>query len=247
MQDIHFRIDDTGLFDNLVAFFQDVYNNDQLKSYLLDLFPKLAGRCSVRVCGREESMDKYMPDKKPYAYRKGESAVFCALIHSHPDNLRQVLELLPEWYSEAIRLMLQDGYVSQTRLASIGAQSMIADTGRYGWGRFTTGTYCSLFGIFTSLKDSPIESMKRWETEGYILIHRSLANLYALVLLPRFCEASHYLQDESQFPVFRGEEAFHQAFPIIQGLQRQHSVQIGSMSQVCSVIPSLQIRFWSFT
>ena len=221
-----FRIDDRAAFDDFVGLVEEIYNADQLKDYLLEIQPKLLGRCSIAVEGLKEDIGGWLPVKKAYQYRKREAAIFCALVHCHPDNLRQVLSLFPSWYSEAVRRMILNGYISQTELAEIGAEEMIeADEDRYSWHRFQPGRYCSLFGVRSSVcVDS--DKTNYWNREGYLLIPNLLTRAYARALLPELCQVSYFVKDNASYPVFEGEMAFHQSFPLIQGLQRQQQVAV---------------------
>lgn len=222
----HFKIEDGESFDRLVNNLDYTYSAEQLKDYLLEIQPKLAGRCSVSMNGVELNIEDYIPSKKPYQYRKKDAALFCALVHCHPDNLRQVLSLLPSWYSEAVRRMITNGCISQTELSEIGAQSMIVDLSRrYSWDSFKVGKCCSVFGVGSSMC---VDSKKRsyWDREGYLFIPRALTRSYALALLPDLCSESHIIQDTTTYHVLPSEESFHQSFPLIQGLQRQQQIPV---------------------
>jgi len=221
-----FRIDDRSAFDEWTGFFESCFGAEDLKDYLQSVQPKLLGCSRITVEGSVVDAGIYMPVKKSYAYRKRDAAVFCALVHCHPDNLRQVLSLFPDWYSKALRLSLLNGYVSQTELSSIGAQSMIVSReDHYSWQPFKPGQYCSLFDVVSSLPDRETEP-SYWDREGYLFIHRYLQSVYTQVLLPDYCIAEHYIQQEATWPVLWSEAAFHQALPLIQGLQRQQQIPV---------------------
>lgn len=247
----NFKIEDRDAFDRLVDSLDYAYSTEVLKDYLFDIHPKLTGRCSVSVGDAQLDINDYVPSKKAYQYRKREAAVFCALVHCHPDNLRQVLSLFPSWYSKAVRRMLLNGYISQTELSEIGAGTMIEDlSDRYSWERFKVGKCCSIFVVGSSVC---VNSLRRsyWEREGYLFIPRALRRSYALALLPELCQFSHIVQESTQYRIMLSEDAFHRSFPLIQGLQRQQQIPVTAKlklsssnarklkSDIPEVIPSL--------
>ena len=76
----HFKIEDGESFDRLVNNLDYTYSAEQLKDYLLEIQPKLAGRCSVSMNGIELNIEDYIPSKKPYQYRKKDAALFWGII-----------------------------------------------------------------------------------------------------------------------------------------------------------------------
>lgn len=238
---IEFHIDDLKGFEATVRWLEENYGAEELKSYMTDIQHLLQGGIRVSVNGAEEDSSKYMPVKKAYAYRKRDAALLCALIHDNPDNLRQVLSRLPSWYSEAITLMVLNGYASETDLRSVGAESMLSRKDHYSWERFSPGKYSSLFGACSCMKDEPIPQASYWETEGYLFIPNYLQLMYARVLLPGFCQISACLNDEPGFIAVKSEESYLRTFPVIQGLQRQLSVPVTAKLKLsCASAKKLQ-------
>lgn len=208
----------------LESFFNRAYTVEEIKPFLMDIWPVLTDNTVVIRNGKRISAEKYFPSgKKISGYRKNELVKLLSLLHSHPDNLSRVLQKLPKYVSVAIATSLKLGYAGEMILKKEGASDAIVkrDMRHYWWyNKCSEAKYLRLFYI--------IESKPHDDAyfEQYLYIPVPLKRVYSEALLGDITFDGMFSETASpNTSVMNAEREFASSFPVITGMHKQQLIK----------------------
>lgn len=204
----------------LNLFFSSAYNADTLKSYISSVWSFLPEHPEVTRNGKSVNAAKYFPEgrKAPYL-KKAECVEMISALHSHPDNLRSLISLMPAYVGIALRMAISYGRVGQTMLEAAGASGAIAVDKDSWWCRhMKSARYMELFDVSGGMAHGD----DRYGSEWYLSIPPAIIWNYSAALMPDVTLDGIFFPDGGQeCAVSCAEKEFVSSFPVIEGLFRQ--------------------------
>lgn len=203
----------------LNLFFSSAYTADILKSYLVSVWSFIPEHPVVTRNGKSVNAAKYFPDGKKASYlKKNECVEIISVLHSHPDNMRCLISLMPAYVGTALRMAISYGRVGQTLLDAAGASRAIEADKDCWWNHMKRARYMELFDVSQGMAHGD----DKYGTERYLSIPPAIRFNYAVPLMPDVAFDSMYFPDGgSECAVSCAEKEFVSSFPVIEGLFRQ--------------------------
>ena len=217
----------------LNSFFSTAYTADILKSYLVSVWSFIPEHPVVTRNGKSVNTAKYFPDGKKATYlKKAECVEIISVLHSHPDNMRCLISLMPAYVGTALRMAISYGRVGQTLLESAGASSAVEIDRDCWWDRhMKNARYMELFDVSESMAHGD----DRYGTEWYLSIPPAIRFNYAVPLMPEVTLDSMYFPDGGNgCRTACAEKEFVSSFPVIEGLFRQGELKTAGLKMSSS-------------
>lgn len=206
--------------ERLHHFFSSSYNADTLKSYLSSIWRFIPEHPVVTRNGESVDSSKYFPNVKAVSYlRKSDCVGIISLLHSHPDNIRWLLALMPAYVGVALRMAISYGRVSQTLLEEAGASKAISLGTDYWWNRnMKSAPYMELFDV----SEGTSHRAENYGIEWYLSIPSEIVWNYSVALVPDVTYDGIFFPDGGAgCGTASAEKEFVSSFPTVEGLFRQ--------------------------
>lgn len=190
------------------------YNADVLKKYVSDIWRFVSDAEIIGDGAFPLDRSKYFPKtSKVNNMVKAQTARLCALIHSNPENLRQLLAKMPEYVTKALKMILISGCVGESRLYDEGIADEVTGLFTDSYSNWSVD-HCrgKYLGLLQVLEGKGHEEYG----EFYFSLPSFLRECYWKVLFPELKEDSMFVDElPGDRKVFSAENEFFASFPAI--------------------------------
>ncbi|MBQ0080093.1 MAG: hypothetical protein KBS95_00885 [Alistipes sp.] len=219
---ISFQIPSNARFNELKSSITDFYNRDAHIRYANAIIELIGTNFTVTAEGKKEQTSDYIPKEERYSYYNYNAIKLCTLIHACKENLNIILSLMDKPTRKAIKMIVEQGYVSIDEFKQAGINNLIVKEKR-GWGIYDM--LKPIFSLYIMFRNRTYDNTEPYGI--FVKIPDMLRSVYVQTCLPEKSNPSSWILESinNKLHTASTEHIITASFPVIKNLVKTKQIE----------------------